>query len=294
MEIALGLTAAIFWGVGDFSARFASRRIGAFRTLLLMQFFGAIVVSAYLSASHQWPHGLGWRPWTFAVIAGLLNASSSFCLYRAFETGVMSVVAPISSSYSALAVLLSLVSGERLSASHGAGIAITFVGMMLAAISFAPHSANPQTNTPMSAAARPRLSAGVGWAVAAAVGFGFAFWWLGFHVVREVGGAGSVWVVRLTTLVALLLIAAPAKQDMRLPRGSVWWVLVIVGITDTTAFIANNTGMQLGHVAVVTVLSSLYGAVTVLLSAAFVRDRVAGSQWFGIALIFGGILLVNL
>src|SRR5690348_12710206 len=37
MEIILGLTAAVCWGTSDFCARFASRRIGAYRTLMLMQ-----------------------------------------------------------------------------------------------------------------------------------------------------------------------------------------------------------------------------------------------------------------
>jgi drug/metabolite transporter (DMT)-like permease len=168
--------------------------------------------------------------------------------------------------------------------------------MMLAAVSFAPRMSTEGTNgdPPPNAPPHTRFSAGVGYAVAAAIGFGFAFWWLGFHVGRDVGGAASVWVVRVTTLVAVLLVAAPARQSIRLPRGSVWWLLVSVGVTDTVAFVANNTGMQLGHVAVVTVLSSLYGAVTVLLSAIFVRDHIAKSQWLGIALIFAGIVLVNL
>ena len=48
MEILLGISAAFGWGVADFSARFASRRIGAFRTLMLMQFFGFTALSLYL------------------------------------------------------------------------------------------------------------------------------------------------------------------------------------------------------------------------------------------------------
>lgn len=67
-----------------------------------------------------------------------------------------------------------------------------------------------------------------------------------------------------------------------------------VGLIDTAAFVANNAGMRLGHVSIVTVLSSLYGAVTVLLGAIFVRERIGKSQWCGILLIFTGIVLVNL
>ena len=63
---------------------------------------------------------------------------------------------------------------------------------------------------------------------------------------------------------------------------------------DTSAFVANNAGLVSGHVAVVSVLASLYGAVTVLLSWIFLRERMDRTQWFGIVLIFVGIVLVSL
>ena len=81
---------------------------------------------------------------------------------------------------------------------------------------------------------------------------------------------------------------------MRIPRGNFWWLLVAVGVTDTAAFVANNAGMAVGHVSVVSVLSSLYGAITVLLSWIFLRERVGASQWLGIFLIFAGIVFVSL
>jgi drug/metabolite transporter (DMT)-like permease len=108
------------------------------------------------------------------------------------------------------------------------------------------------------------------------------------------GGLASVWVIRITTCLALIVAARPTRSSIALPRGTVWWLLVVEGIVDTSAFIANNSGMKMGHVSVVTVLSSLYGAVTVLLGAIFVREHIARTQWCGIFLIFAGIVLVNL
>ncbi len=139
-----------------------------------------------------------------------------------------------------------------------------------------------------------RLSKGAGWAIIAAVGYGVMFWWLGFHVVPLVGSAVSVWVVRITTFAVLALAGIPTGRSLQLPRGSVWWLLAVVGLMDTGAFVANNAGMGMGHVAVVSVLSSLYGAVTVLLSWIFLRERTERSQWFGIFLIFAGIVFVSL
>src|SRR5262249_52947261 len=142
--------------------------------------------------------------------------------------------------------------------------------------------------------ASARVVRGAGWAFASAVGFGVMFWWLGFHVVKELGGPVSVWVVRLVMFFSLLVAAPIARRDIAVPTGGVWWTLTAIGLVDTTAFIANNSGMQIGHVSVVSVLSSLYGAVTVLLGGIFVREHIGKSQWCGVALIFAGIVLVNL
>ncbi|MGA8023452.1 MAG: DMT family transporter, partial [Candidatus Acidiferrales bacterium] len=108
------------------------------------------------------------------------------------------------------------------------------------------------------------------------------------------GSAVSVWVMRLTVLVSLAVVAAPVGQSIQLPRGGVWWLLLAVGVLDTAAFVANNAGLSTGQVSVVSVLASLYGAVTVLLSWIFLRERLERSQWLGIVLIFGGVVMVSI
>jgi drug/metabolite transporter (DMT)-like permease len=293
LGIILGLTGAVCWGMADFAARFASRRVGAYRTLFFMQFFGFLALSVYLKFNGAFSHvAPGWQPWALTVAAGLLNVAASLSLYHSFEIGVMSIVGPVSSSYPALTVILALASGERIHALRAAGMAITFAGVILAAMSFAPKPSDPLA--PNAASSGAHLSRGVGWAILAAVGFGFMFWFLGFHVVPLVGDAVSVWVMRLTALVSLSVFALPARQSIRLPHGGVWWMLAAVGLMDTAAFVANNAGLHIGPVSVVSVLASLYGAVTVLLSWIFLRERLERSQWLGIVLIFAGIVCVSI
>jgi drug/metabolite transporter (DMT)-like permease len=57
--------------------------------------------------------------------------------------------------------------------------------------------------------------------------------------------------------------------------------------------VLNNFGMQREQVSVVSVLASLYGAVTVFLAAIFLREQVSRGQWAGIAFIFLGIFLIS-
>jgi drug/metabolite transporter (DMT)-like permease len=66
-----------------------------------------------------------------------------------------------------------------------------------------------------------------------------------------------------------------------------------MGALDTGAFVLSNHGMQMEQVAVVSVLGSLYGAVTVALAATVLREHVSRWQWAGIAAIFIGIFLIS-
>jgi uncharacterized membrane protein len=294
LAIVLGLTGAVCWGGADFAARFASRRVGAYRTLFFMQFFGFIALSVYLKFRGGFFEGIapGWHPWALAALAGVINMIASLSLYYSFQIGVMSIVAPVSSAYPALTVALAIASGERITALRGVGLAVTLVGVILAATTFTPPAASPVNETATKETAH--LSKGVGWALLAALGFGVLFWFLGFYVVPAVGPTVSVWVIRLTSFSVLALAAIPAGQSLNLPRGGVWWLLAAVGFLDTAAFVANNAGLHTGQVSVVSVLASLYGAVTVLLAWIFLREKLERTQWLGIVLIFVGIVLVSI
>jgi drug/metabolite transporter (DMT)-like permease len=297
LAIILGLTGALCWGGADFAARFASRRVGAYRTLFYMQFFGFIALSIYLKFRGGFFEGIapGWHPWALAALAGVINMIASLSLYYSFQIGVMSVVAPVSSAYPVLTVALAITSGERITVLRGVGLAVTLIGVILAATTFTPCADSAgKAGKESPAKETAHLTKGVGWAILAALGFGVLFWFLGFYVVPAVGPAISVWVIRLTSFSVLAVAAIPARQSLKLPSGGVWWLLAAVGFLDTAAFVANNAGLQTGQVSVVSVLASLYGAVTVLLAWIFLREKLERSQWLGITLIFAGIVLVSI
>ena len=136
MGILLGLLTASFWGASDFVARFAAHKIGALRTSLYMQLAGFLLLSIFLPWLGGWGHlfdGSGWQPWGWGVLAGTLNAVSTLSLYRSFEVGKLAVVAPLSASYPALTVALSMFTGEHLTAPHLIGIAFIVAGVALVA-----------------------------------------------------------------------------------------------------------------------------------------------------------------
>src|SRR5262249_2571206 len=199
--VLLGIATAVSWGSADFFARFATRAVGSMRALLGMQAWGAVFVSILLFFARDWGHlfdGSGWQPWAWGVLAGVINTIAMFALYRSFEIGKMAVVAPISASYPALTVMLSLVSGERLSLNRCLGIIAALVGVLLVAQAEKPQPAGE------ARAARVGALAGVLWALAAAVGFGVLFWLLGLRIIPRTGALAAVWLIRVTGAALML------------------------------------------------------------------------------------------
>jgi drug/metabolite transporter (DMT)-like permease len=288
MGILLGLLTALTWGGSDFLARFATERMGTLRTLLYMQLIGFILLTIALPWLGGWGHladGSGWQPWAWGVLAGCVNAVSTLWLYRSFEIGKMAVVAPLSACYPVLTVTLSLFSGERLSAARATGIVCTMLGVLLVARGEKPPNAN-------DAEAMRRSGKGIGWALASAVSFGLLFWLLGLRVIPRVGAPQTVWMIRITCTIIAGAVILIARQPIKLPRNT-RVISLGMGVGDTSAFVLSNRAMQIEQVAVVSVLGSLYGAVTVALAAIVLREHVSRWQWAGIVSIFGGIYLMS-
>ena len=293
MGILLGLVTALCWGSADLFARFAARRIGTFRTMLYMQLCGFCLLTLVMPRLGGWGHlfdGSGWQPWAWGILAGVLNISSTLALYRSFEIGKLSIVAPISACYPVLTMLLSALTGERLTPLRLFGLVLTIAGVIVVARGEqTPDDANPIDERTQPA--KKHLS--VSWALFSAFGFGIMFWLLGLKVVPLLGGSPSVWVIRLTSVVATALVILAARQSTALPLRRDTPLLLGVGLLDTSAYVFNNYGMLHEQTSVVSVLASLYGAVTVALAAVILREKVSASQWLGIVAIFIGIILIS-
>jgi drug/metabolite transporter (DMT)-like permease len=292
MGILLGILTALSWGSSDLLARFAARKIGTLRAMLYMQLTGLLMLSAALPWLGGWSHLVnltGWRPWGWGSVAGVLNMFATLALYRSFEIGKMSVVAPISSSYAALTMVLDAITGERLTAVRLAGLVLILLGVLIVARGEEiPDGANP-----IDAGGPAEKHLGVKWAFVAALGYGLLFWVLGVRAVPLLGSAQTVWVIRLTCVVLSFAVMGMLRRPPTLPDVGTRWPILGMGLLDTSAYVLNNYGMRLEQVSVVTVLSSLYGAVTVGLAATVLKEKISRVQLVGIVAIFAGIAVIS-
>lgn len=293
MGIFLGLVAAISWGTGDFLVRGATRRIGSFLSLFYMQLFGLLFILPLAVFSGELTAGIQKIDPTalfFLILTIGIGITGSLQLYQAFATGMLSVVSPIAASYAAITLVLSLLSGEQLTVARAVGVAICLCGVLLSSIE-RTHNTSPDGKSETEGW---HLPPGVINAIGAAICYGIVFWLLGFHVIPRLGSLFTVTATRsgqvliVMPLLALLLgrsLRPPSKRDLK--------ILLIVGVIDTSGYLAAMIGSATEQVSVVTVLSSMFSAWTVLLAWIFYKERPHRLQWIGITLIFIGIVLVS-
>jgi drug/metabolite transporter (DMT)-like permease len=273
MAIVLALAAAASWGLADFLAGLASRRVSVPVVLLLVE-GGGLVVIVVVAAIWGGPFFDDARDFWSAVGAGLSGVMALGCFYRALAIGTMSVVAPISSAGVALPVVVGIATGNRPSVVTAMGLVAIVVGVVLA-------SREEHDDAEATAAGRTAL----GLALLAALGFG------GFFVLIDAPADVSVpWTLVVSRgaavpLVALVILRTrPAFPVARLGLG-----IAAVGCVDLLATALLSLAQTEGDLSVVSVLGGMYPVATVLLAAAFLGERVRTPQLVGIVCALGGV-----
>ncbi|HEX8036938.1 MAG TPA: DMT family transporter [Ktedonobacterales bacterium] len=287
MSILLALAAAVSFGTSDFLALFLTKRIGTYRTLLYTQLPGLLGLSAYCVVSGV-SFSASWQTWAWTLALVVINLLSALAFYRSLQVGVASITSPIVASYAAVAVLLSVLTGEVLSLSRGLGMSAALMGVAMTAL---PPSTTPERQQEKK---QNTWQTGVGLALIAALGYGIAFWILGARVTPQLGPIAPIWLIRVFTPCILIACAGLFRQSVRIPRGTVWWLIGAVSLFDTMGYVGTSSALATAtHIAIIGVLVSLYSAVTILLAWICLRERLQWSQWLGVGIIFVGIVLVN-
>ena len=236
----------------------------------------ALLIPFALAVADETPSAsaVGW-----AALAGSAGIIALGAFYRALAIGTMSVVAPISATAAAVPVLVGLAEGERPSTLQVAGMAIALAGVILA------------SREPIEEGAAPPNRAAIGLALVAAAGFGTFF--VGIDKASATAEVPWVIVVQRCSSLALLVIAALAVRPT-LPRDAPsLLILGMVGVLDLGANGLYALATTKGLLSVVSVLGSLYPAVTVVLARFVLAERIARVQEVGVVLALAGVVAIS-
>lgn len=264
MAVLLSLAAAVAYGLSDFVGGLASRRTSAWPVAFVgtaAALVGAVVLSLATDGAAT-RTDLAW-----GVLAGIGTGVGGAFLYKGLAAGRMGVVAPISAVGAALLpVAVAVATGERPALLVWLGIAAAVPGIWL--VSREPGGSGD-------------LAAGILDGVLAGLGFGLLFAAMG-QVPEEAGFAPLV-VAQAAGLVCVAVTAsALGARWMPHDLSQAWGV--VAGVLSTVAVVAFLLATQTGLLAVASVVTSLYPAITIALAALVLRERVHRSQGFGLLL----------
>jgi drug/metabolite transporter (DMT)-like permease len=224
------------------------------------------------------------------AISGVLGAASFASFYRALQLGPVSLVSPMFSAYSAVAVILAVAFGaEKLAAAAIAGLVLTIGGVALV-------SAGGQNDVRPDPRPSSRLRGnGVPYALAAMLSWGVAIYLLG-RASEHLGWFLPVVLSRIVTFAIVVFAAAVVGLRHRSirPRLATLWLPGICGLFDVLAFMAYTRATMGGSVSVPTVASACFPLIVIAGGVLFFRERLRGHQVLGTGMTLAGLLILGL
>src|SRR5918999_5310144 len=276
----LSLLAATSIGTAAFLGGLAARRS---RVLTVAFFSQAVGTSLYVVAFPWFNDGvLGFRAIAFGVVGGVLGVGGLALLYDALARGQMSVVAPVTAIQTAgLPVLFGVAVGERPSSIGFAGIVCGLVAIGL--LSIDPKALKSSHDRPKKRYVVQALLAGSA--------FG-AF----FILIDSAGALSGHWPLlasRLASIVALVVFAL-SRGSQLLPEPGARGKAGAAGCLDMGGNIFFLLAVHRGLLPVVTVVTSMYPLVTVVLARLLLDERLSPSQVIGMLFAMGAVSFIAL
>jgi drug/metabolite transporter (DMT)-like permease len=278
LSIFYGLTSAIVWGAGDFTGGLASRKAGPYRTVMLSEAFGLLLVlAAALLTGAPVP---AWPDLAWATLAGALGCSGLTLLYKSFADGQMSIAAPVSALTSAA---LPIAAGTLLEGFPGA-LKLAGFALALAAIWLISRDYGP---------ARPAQIHLRDLRLPLIAGFFFGL----YFILMDRGTQSTVlWPMIASRAAGSLVIAlyVLSRGGPLLPERRTWPLIALNAVLDIGGNALYILAARAGRLDVAAVLGSLYPGSTVLLAWLLLKEKINRWQAAGILAALIAIVLMTL
>lgn len=314
MAAVFAVFAAMAWGSSDFLAGRSARRSSAISVVVLTHLVAAAVLFGFALeglgvagvGSRRVPGmaDLGW-----GLGAGLGGGVGAMLLFRGLATGSMAIVASVSAAGAAtIPTVVGVLTGDELSTVGRVGVVLAIVAIAL--LSFGGDDSSLDESADRSNGSRgpeptgePGLllrtrertrmrtlhDAGIVYALGSGAGFGLFFVCLsrasessGYWPLLTARGASVVLFALVAWRIAVPTLPEPGS---RLPVAG-------AGVLDAAAAILYLTALRSGLLSVVSVLASLYPAMTAFLAWRIARERIVSRQLVGLALAIAAVGLL--
>jgi drug/metabolite transporter (DMT)-like permease len=282
---AFGLVGAFVYGGADFLGGLASKRLSPFAVTGIAAISGLLILLvAYPFVGGTWsPEAILW-----GSLSGVSGAIGISLLYACLAVGPMSILSPLTAVVSAVVPLtVGLVRGAAFQPIGYAALALALVAVVL--VGFAPEKS----------AIRPSPRG-----ILMAIGSGAMIG--GFLIAIDLAPADSGLVplffnravngtIMGASVLAAFLVARRRPDATARPAAasdgprhaglrSALVLALACGVADAAANGLILTGLRLGELSVMSVLTALYPAGTIVLAAIVLKERIAPLQSVGLVL----------
>lgn len=272
MTLLLAAASALSFGVADFLGGLATRK-NSVVTVAAVSSVVALGVAGLATVAIDGDPLFGDLVWGAA--SGLAGIIGIGLLYWALSRGPVRVVAPITAIVSAVVpFVVGVTLGER---PGWLGTLGAFVALASIPLVTAPSASDHRH------AARSTVIA------AAASGLGFAAF---FVLIAQTSDASGMWPLVAAKTASVLLTVPLALGVRTRPGGAGWRQASLAGAVDMLANVFFVLAVRTGLLSIVTVVTSVYPAVTVVLARFILNERFGTLQKAGMAGSLAGLVLI--
>ena len=273
-----GLGAATMWAITTICSSRSSRLIGGASTLAWVMLVGLAVTLPAVVASGV-PAGLDGSTAGWLVAAGGGNVLGLLLEYRGFRLGKVGIVSSIASTEGAIAALIAVTAGERISPIAGTTLAVIAAGVCMAALTGDRDATTGDVREGLAAV----------YAVAAALCFGISVYATG-RVSQELPILWAVLPARAAGVAAVTIPLALTSR-LRIARPAVALV-VVAGLAEVAGFASFALGARHG-IAVTAVLGAQFAALSALAARVLFHERLTRFQLAGVVVIVAGVAILT-
>lgn len=282
LALSFGLTAALIWAVHDLLARKLSQGAALLPIITVVLGAGCVVLVPVALLVGDWAAMTG-AAWGIAVLSGVAIAVAIGSLYKAFSLAPVRLVSPVIGAYPMLSLAFAMAQGRPVTGPEWLAVLAIVTGIAIVALS-------SRDDAPEGYASSPGVA--MAWAALSAVGFSATFA-LGQEAARQGADLPVILIGRVVALGVIVALLVWHRGSLAPQRGH-FPVLALMGVFDAVALGLVTAAGNLPRSEYASVASSLFGVLTVLLAAFFLKERVRAVQWLGIAAVFSGIAALSM
>lgn len=303
LTVILGLSGALVFGSGDFLGGMASKRMGAFLATGIAGIVGlfvliglTFVIPGHVSAGTFW----------WGLLSGVAGALAILLLYAALAIGPMSILSPLGALISAIfpVIWAIVVSHETLAWFGYLALGLGAIAIVLVAFTPEKNAVKPRLRGIIFASVSGLLI-GVFLIIMDQVPADSGLYPLVFNRFVNIGimfsAVGIMALLRWAHRRGLLGRDGQARADLAVGdagrvdvKNGILFALGC-GVLDSVGNALLLLGIQSGNLSVMSVLTAMYPAGTIILAAIVLREKITKLQLVGmvLALTAAGLLAVS-